>query len=97
MTKVEEHILALLKEHGTIRYNENFYRDGDEALFSELCAKFGVKGRDGGPPVMVDDAVWDLTQTGLVEKRELPELMGDGENDYEITLTQKGREFLAAR
>ena len=43
---------------------------------------------------MMDDAVFLLERNGIVERALLPDKLIDGEQDYEIRLTEKGKRLL---
>lgn len=99
---VGDHLLRLLKEKGSIRYGEEFF-DGTDEQRDRLRAAIGF-GKDVDDeheqdhlPVYADCAVSQLEDAGLVEtERELPEVLIDGNHDYTITLTGKGRTFTAS-
>ena len=94
------YVLKLLKENGSLRYNENFYFDGKEEPLERVRVAMGFTDEDpedtSYPPILVDWAVGQMERKGLVVTEHLPVTMADGEPDYTITLTEKGKEFLAS-
>ena len=92
-----DYVLKLLKEKNSVRYSEHFY-DGSEELPRKLRIAFGFEPDDewNSVEILVDEAVGELAVKGIVETTILPEKMMDGENDYQIALTEKGKAFLAS-
>ena len=90
-----EFLLAILKSEENVRYCR-FY-DGTTETEERLAKQFGVEvDSDESPACIMDDVVWEFVQKGIVTKTNLPEKLSDGENDYLIELTEKGRESLKA-
>lgn len=83
-------LLGILSKESPIRYSR-FY-DGSEETFHKLAVALGLKenDEDRGPGI-IDLAVFELVQQGVVETRKLEEPLADGEKDYEIKLTEDGR------
>ena len=71
-----------------------FY-DGTDATHDQLTKSVGLED-DGwySPEHLVDLAVYELEEQGIIETEELATTLEDGENDYLIRLTTEGREKL---
>jgi hypothetical protein len=82
--KAGEHLLALLKDSPTIRYSVHFY-DGSEETETRI--------RDA---LDIDElvAAWQLEKMGYVTTTILDSEMSDGEKDYEISITESGRQVI---
>lgn len=92
------YLLSVLKQETPIRYSR-FY-DGTDATRHKLIAGVGIDERDAdwySVEAIIDDAVVLFEHIGVVERRLLEERLADGEPDYEIALTDKGRQFVARR
>lgn len=93
-----KYLLTVLKDEGSVRYNENFYFDGKEDRLESLRKAMGFTDEDpqdiSYPPIIIDWAVGQLESKGLVTTEQLPELLSDGDHDYSITLTEQGRVFI---
>lgn len=93
--KPGRYVLSLLRENRSIRYSEHFY-DGSDELEEEAARKMGLEPDDAEfVACLVDYAVDQLVGQGFVTTTELDELMADGEKDYLIELTDKGRTLLS--
>src|SRR5262249_16952265 len=88
-----KYLLGILKEEGQIRYSR-FYDGSDEAA-DALMKNCGYESEMDAPECMMDVAVAQLEHAGIVATRSLPEKLADGEQDYEIRLTDEGEQFLA--
>ena len=88
------YVLSKLRENPSIRYSQHFY-DGGE-LEQQTAREMGLDDYDAEiVACLVDFAVGQLEDQGLVTTKELEELMADGEKDYLIELTEKGRILLS--
>lgn len=93
--KPGEYVLSLLRESPSIIYSKHFF-DGTEELQKRIVREMELD-EDLADQVacLVDIAVWQLADQGLVTTTKLEEFMTDGEHDYRIELTEKGRALLA--
>jgi hypothetical protein len=89
-----DHLLGLLRTEGSLRYSR-FY-DGSDKTHEALLRGMGL-GEDhcDSPEWAMDTAVAQLEKAGLVATRTTADLLADGNRDYEISLTDEGRAFLA--
>lgn len=88
------HLLGLLKVEGRVRYSR-FY-DGSDETHGELKKALGIEDDDDWycPERLVDLAAWQLEVGGIVTLTTLDDLLADGEQDYLIELTDRGRSFI---
>ncbi len=91
--RARAHLLDILGREGKVRYSRFYNANPDPE--AELRALFGLEYESDSAAVLMDDAVWDLKQAGLVTTADLPERLMDGESDYLIELTEKGRAAVA--
>lgn len=92
------YLLKILKDEPVIRYSR-FY-DGAAETRLPLITGMGLTEADAdhyGVEGVMDEAVWELEQQGVVTQRILEEKLADDEPDYEIALTSKGRAALDAK
>lgn len=92
------YLLRLLEEHGSFDYSA-FY-DGTAETNDRLCAELGIEEEDGewfSAPHLVDTTVSQLEALGLVTVAYLDTDLADGEPNYLVTLTPKGRTLLRRR
>jgi hypothetical protein len=70
--------------------------DGTDATHDQLTKSVGLED-DGwySPEHLVDLAVYELEEQGIIETEELTTALEDGEHDYLIQLTEEGRKKLA--
>ena len=87
------HLMEILAGEGTVRYSR-FYNPNPDPE-AGLRVLFGLERESDSAAVLMDDAVWDLKQAGLVTTADLPERLMDGNPDYLIELTEKGRSAVA--
>jgi len=90
--KGAERLLSLLATQSPIRYNR-FY-DGTEETAARLAKAPGFDESDRSwycAQQAIDLAVFELSKLGLLETSQLDETLSDGERDYEILLTAKGK------
>jgi len=88
-----KHLLSILAQQSPIRYS-HFY-DGSEATSEKLADAIGieVECRDWySVEHIMDLAVYELSEQGIVETKDLDEKLPDGELDYEISLTSRGKQ-----
>lgn len=87
------HVLSILKDTSPVRYSV-FY-DGEEKTSDALAVALGLEEAKDWYCVehIIDLAVYELEVQGIVGVRELPDLLVDDTNDFEITLTDKGRQL----
>jgi hypothetical protein len=88
-----KHLLSILVHESPIRYSRFF--DGSEKTSRKLENAIGIEpARRGWYPVehIMDLAVYELSDQGIVQTKSLNEKLVDGEPDYEIFLTPRGKE-----
>src|SRR5262249_2493869 len=100
--KAGGYLLALLQVENSVRYSRVY--DGTDATEEAL-----LRGMGFGPAIdgdteddyvpdnaatLMDLAVAELKQGGIVKTTVLDDQLADGEPDYLIELTDKGRAFL---
>jgi hypothetical protein len=89
--KAGDYLLSILIAEPTIRYSR-FY-NGTKKAASKI--RKGMKFTDSddfySAEILIDLAVVVLRERGVVVTRELAARLPDGNNDYEIKLTNKGR------
>ena len=86
------YLLSILETSRTIEYSA-FY-DGTEETNRKLCAGIGISPEDGewySAEALMDNAVGQLEQQGIVQTEFLEDLLPDDEPNYRITLTDSGR------
>lgn len=93
-------ILDLLKEAPSVRYSV-FYGDTkgqEEWLVKEICeTDEEVRRFEEETPSIVDSAVYQLEQLGIVETENLNNELIDGFHDYRISLTPTGKSHIERR
>jgi hypothetical protein len=90
-------LLGLLWREGSVRYSRFF--DGSDETQAELLQGMGFakEGEDYLPECpehLMDLATGQLSKAGIVKITWLSEKLADGEPDYQIELTEKGRLFV---
>jgi hypothetical protein len=90
--KAGEHLLALLKDSPTIRYSVHFY-DGSEETETRIRDALDIDELES-PEGLIDVAAWQLEKMGYVTTTILDSEMSDGEKDYEISITESGRQVI---
>lgn len=95
LLNARNHILACLRETPTIRYSR-FY-DGTEETENALRKIVGLDDDSDEAEIFMDDAADQLKQAGFVELKDLEIELVDGNPDYEIILTEVGRQMLAQK
>lgn len=93
--RAARHVLFVLSKEPQITYHR-FY-DGTAETASALEAAVVEEVCRGwySAENLIDLAVYQLAEQGIVETQELPTLLPDGEADYSISLTARGRKALA--
>lgn len=85
--------MDLLKTEPVTRYSR-FY-NGTVETANVLNRTFGLDENDWTPEEgLINWAINDLEEAGLVMLEELPAILNDGHPDYEVRLTDTGRAFL---
>ena len=90
-----KHLLSILHSESPIRYSR-FY-DGSDKTSQRLADAIGLEPKSRGwysVEHIIDLAVYELEKQGVVKTRFLDERLMDGEPDYEIILTSRGKEAL---
>ena len=86
-----KYLLTVLMRRSEVQYSEFF--DGSDEAHRLLLENIGSPDVDY-PELLMDLAVYQLEDLGIVEKFELDERLVDGEPDYVIILTDEGRMLL---
>lgn len=92
------YLLSILQTRGSVDYSE-FY-DGTNEANEKLCAGLGITPEDGewySAEGLMDNAVAQLEDQGIVQTELLESLLVDKEPNYRITLTTAGRMALDRR
>ena len=85
-------IFQKLQGNGIFLYSEIY--DGSERTHQELNMNLGADDHHCPAEILVDLAVFQLENAGFLETEPLGTKLADGENDYRVTITQKGRKFV---
>lgn len=91
--KGAKYLLSILAQESPVRYSR-FY-DGSEDTSQKLADGIGIEEECKDwycAERIIELAVYELSEQGIVETRKLDELLTDGERDYEIILTARGRQ-----
>lgn len=91
ITKAARYLMEILGREGSVPYS-GFY-DGTDETERSLAAQLDVDPRYTSVAILFDLAVFHLEHQDLVEKSDLPARLADGEPDYRITLTPRGKRF----
>src|SRR5690242_5652653 len=85
--------MGLLRTEPVIPYSR-FY-DGTVETAKALNRTLGLDENDWLPNEgLMDLAVAELEDAGFVKTEELPDILADGEADYQVSLTDTGRAFV---
>ena len=87
-----KYLLSLLAQESPIRYSR-FY-DGLEETSRKLADAIGLEENLRSwysAEHIIDLAVYELIEQGIVQTKQLTEKLVDGEPDYEISLTVSGK------
>lgn len=88
------YLLGILRAEGSVPYSR-FYNDDTD--YAALAAAAGIAdAHEDQAHVLIEFAAGQLERAGLVSFTPLDTELIDGEHDYTIALTDKGREFLAS-
>lgn len=90
-----KHLLSLLAMESLVRYSR-FY-DGSEETSLKLEEAIGIEEECRGwycAEIIMDFAIHQLAEQGIVESKELDEKLADGQKDYEVYLTPRGKQAL---
>lgn len=88
-----EYLLGILKVEGTVRFSRFYNGDTD---YAKLAQEAGIDEADEEQAhVLVEFAAQQLERFGIASFATLPDKLIDGEHDYAIELTEKGRLFVA--
>jgi hypothetical protein len=93
ISKAARRLLADLARDGSVLYSR--YYDGTAETEARLAAELSVDAGWTPPAVLFDLAVFHLENENLVERADTDGRLDDGEPDYRITLTPRGRKFVA--
>jgi hypothetical protein len=91
-----KYLLSLLVQESPIRYSQ-FY-DGLEETSGKLAEAIGLEEDLRNlfcAEHIIDLAVYELLEQGLVQTKQLNKKLVDGEPDYEISLTPAGKKAYA--
>ena len=86
------HLLSVLSKKPSVKFS-HFY-DGKTETSDLLAVALGLEEAKDWYCVehIVDLAAHELSEQGVVEVIELTDILAEGTNDYEIFVTEKGRE-----
>jgi hypothetical protein len=88
-----DYLLSILKLEPLIAYSR-FY-DGTDETEQALIAGMACVDEPECPAVLMDLAIGLFTDMGIVTVSNLAEKLADGEQDYEIRLTDTGKQFIS--
>jgi hypothetical protein len=93
-----DYLLGILKAEGSVPYSRFYNRDTDYAALAAAVAGRGEEDDEDDVDeehvhLMIEFAAGQLEDAGLVMFTPLDRKLVDGEPDYTITLTDKGRAF----
>lgn len=88
------YLLGVLREEGAVPFSRFYNAQTD---YAALASAAGIDESDADHAhVLIEFAAGQLEVAGLVSFSELPDELIDGERDYRIELTEKGKRFVAA-
>jgi hypothetical protein len=84
-----EYLLGILKAEGAVRFSRFYNEDTD---YARLAEDAGIGESDvEHAHVLIEFAAQQLERLGIVSFTTLPDTLIDGDHDYTIELTEKGR------
>lgn len=87
-----DYLLGLLKQKGSIRFSFIYNKNTD---YKALAAEAGIdESYVDHAHILIEFAADQLVRAGIVSYTTLPEKLIDGERDYLIELTEKGKSFV---
>lgn len=87
------YLLGILKAAGEVRFSHFYNKETD---YAALAAEAGIDESDeDNAHVLIEFAAGQLEGAGIVSFTTIDEKLIDGEDDYVIRLTDKGKELLA--
>lgn len=89
------HLLSVLRAEQSVCYSR-FYDGGDET-HDLLCRALGLENDWYSAETLMDEAAAQLADAGVVAIVSLSQVLADGQQDYRITLTDKGRALPSRR
>lgn len=88
-----EYLLGILRAEGSVRFSR-FYNDDTD--YAKVAADAGIDEDDADHAhILIEFAADQLKRFGIVSYTTLPDRLIDGEQDYLIELTAKGKERVA--
>lgn len=88
------YLLGVLRAEGAVPFSRFYNAETD---YAALASAAGIDESDADHAhVLIEFAAGQLGDAGLVSFNELPDELIDGERDYRIELTEKGKRFVAA-
>lgn len=84
-----KHVLARLRERGELRYSDEFY-DGSDEMHEALMRALGLDDDWYSAEGLIDLALCQLEEQGVVERDELDSKLADGEADFVIRWAEGG-------
>ena len=92
------YLLGILNEEGPVPYSRFYNQDTDYAALAAAIAVHGDADDEIDEDhvhILIEFAAGQLEAADIVSFTQLEPRLIDGEQDYQITLTDKGRAFLA--
>jgi hypothetical protein len=94
MKPAGDYLLGILKAEGSVPFSR-FYNDDTD--YAALAKAAGVdESYEDHAHILIEFAAGQIEAAGLVSFTQLEATLIDGERDYAITLTDKGRSFLVS-
>jgi hypothetical protein len=88
------YLLGILRAEGAVPFSRFYNTETD---YAALAAAAGIGEPDEEHAhVLIEFAAGQLEHAGLVSFANLPDELIDGERDYRIELTEKGKRFVEA-
>lgn len=87
-----KHVLSLLKGQESLRYSQHFY-DGTDETHDKLMRALGLDDDWYSAEGLVDLAIVQLEEQGVVECKQLESKLSDGEADFLIMWAKGGKQI----
>lgn len=91
------YLLEILSKEQQISFD--FFYDGSDKKHKLLCEVFGIaeNNDDSIVEILLDIAAAELEEFGIVSLKQLGSKLFDGEPNYQIKLTAKGRKVIDSK
>jgi len=93
-----KYLLGILKSEGSVPFSRFYNQDTDYVSLAEEVAAYADDDKNAIDEehvhILIEFAAYQLENTGAVAFTKLDARLIDDEEDYQITLTEKGRAML---